>query len=96
MKLIYSISHIKSSIELNFSKKIHIILIGKVINVINRASKYSRSSLCLSKNHSKSKRKSNIVCYLIDNKIRIPVKISTSRAFNDTTLARPVNSIIIK
>lgn len=36
MKLIYSISHIKRSIELNFSKKIHIIVIHKNINVNNK------------------------------------------------------------
>lgn len=34
MKLIFSISHIERSIELNFSKKTHIIVIHKNINVI--------------------------------------------------------------
>lgn len=87
MKLIFSISHIKSSIELSFSEKIHIIRIGKNITI----NKIEVKGKPVRKIRSKTKVKSNSYCA---KEIGLNKTIDKHITTKVGTLKRPTNSLI--
>lgn len=93
MKLIFNISHIKSSIELSFSEKVHINRIGKniIVNKIGVKAKFVRS--ISRKIRSKTKVKSNDY---FEGKINLNKTIDKRITINLVALKRPINSLIIK
>lgn len=87
MKLIFSISHIKSSIELSFSEKVHIIIVNKI-----RVKTKPVRSICR-KIRSKTKIRSNGYC---EDKIDLNKTIDKHITIKLVTQKRPINSLIIK